>query len=191
MSVDPIELIARDPHALEIFYRVHVEAIQRFVTRRVNDPYLAADLTADVFLAAIEAAPRYSAARGNPQAWLFGIARNVVSAERRRAARELRAYVRVDGQRFLADDDIERMNDRIDAGREARALYSALLDLPKGERAVLELVVIDGLSVTEAATALGLRAVTARVRLHRARTSMSRLQLGTPASPLVTPLETS
>jgi DNA-directed RNA polymerase specialized sigma24 family protein len=50
--------IATDPDAFERFYREHVEAVQRFVARRVDDPYLAADLTTDVFVAAIESAAR-------------------------------------------------------------------------------------------------------------------------------------
>jgi RNA polymerase sigma-70 factor (ECF subfamily) len=37
------------------------------------------------------------------------------------------------------------------------------------ERAILELVAIDELTLTEAAAAAGVRPVTARVRLHRAR----------------------
>jgi RNA polymerase sigma-70 factor (ECF subfamily) len=41
--------------------------------------------------------------------------------------------------------------------------------LPEGERAVLELVALDELTVAEAAAATGVRPVTARVRLHRAR----------------------
>ena len=41
--------------------------------------------------------------------------------------------------------------------------------LPEAERAVLELVAIDELTVAEAAAAAGVRPVAARVRLHRAR----------------------
>jgi RNA polymerase sigma factor (sigma-70 family) len=41
--------------------------------------------------------------------------------------------------------------------------------LPAAERAVLELVALDELSLAEAADAAGVRPVTARVRLHRAR----------------------
>jgi RNA polymerase sigma-70 factor (ECF subfamily) len=44
--------------------------------------------------------------------------------------------------------------------------------LPDGERAVLELVSVDGFTVAEAAAALGIRPVTARVRLHRARRAL-------------------
>ena len=41
--------------------------------------------------------------------------------------------------------------------------------LSESERAILELVALDELSLTEAAAAAGVRPVTARVRLHRAR----------------------
>jgi RNA polymerase sigma-70 factor (ECF subfamily) len=44
-----------------------------------------------------------------------------------------------------------------------------LAELPAGERAVLELVALDGLSVHEAGRVLGISPVAARVRLHRAR----------------------
>jgi hypothetical protein len=37
--------IAEDPDVFEAFYREHVEAVQRFIGRRMQDPYRAADLT--------------------------------------------------------------------------------------------------------------------------------------------------
>ena len=54
----PVRSIGTDPAAFTEFYRAHVDEVTRFVTRRVADPHLAADLTAEVFLAAIEAAAR-------------------------------------------------------------------------------------------------------------------------------------
>jgi RNA polymerase sigma-70 factor (ECF subfamily) len=161
--------IGSDPAAFEIFYRAHVEAIQRFVARRVEDPYLAADLTAEVFLAAIDSAHTYRASRGRPIGWLYGVARNVMAAERRRSARELRASGRVAGRALVEADDLVRLEERIDAEARSRSVYRAMDELSDSERAVLELVALDGLSVQEAATALGIRPVTARVRLHRAR----------------------
>jgi DNA-directed RNA polymerase specialized sigma24 family protein len=53
---DDVRRISTDPAALEAFYRAHVDAVERFVVRRVSEPHRAADLTAEVFLAAIEAA---------------------------------------------------------------------------------------------------------------------------------------
>jgi RNA polymerase sigma factor (sigma-70 family) len=164
--------IGSDPDAFERFYREHVEAVQRFVARRVDDPYLAADLTADVFVAAIESAAAYRPSRGEPGAWLFGIARNVTAGERRRQARELRARSAVRGRELVAEDDLVALHARIDAQESARSLYRELDRLSESERAVLELVALDGLDVREAAAVLGISGVTARVRLHRARRAL-------------------
>jgi RNA polymerase sigma factor (sigma-70 family) len=148
--------------------------VQRFVARRVADPHLAADLTADIFLAAIGAAKRYSARRGRPIAWLYGIARNVVADEHRRRQREQRAVRRVSGRALIDPDALTRMEERLDAERQMRDVYQALGCLPDEDRALMELVALDGLSVAEAAAALGLKPVTARVRLHRSRQSVHR-----------------
>jgi len=164
--------IAADPDAFEAFYREHVEAVQRFVARRVDDRERAADLTAEIFLAAIASADAYRPRRGTPVAWLFGIARNVVADDRRRRARERRANGEIVGRRLLDDDDVARIEARLDAAARARALYVALDALPESERAVLELVAVDDLPVAQAAAALGIRPVTARVRLHRARRAL-------------------
>ena len=161
--------IGYDPDAFERFYREHVEPVQRFVARRVDDPYLAADLTADVFVAAIESAGSCRRSRGEPVAWLYGIAHNVVAGERRRNAKELRAAARIRGRELVDEDDLAALHERIDRESAGRALYRELIRLPAGERAVLELVALDGLSVAEAGRALGIGAVAARVRLHRAR----------------------
>jgi RNA polymerase sigma factor (sigma-70 family) len=161
--------IGADPGAFEMFYRAYVEAVQNFVARRVSDPYLVADLTAEVFLAAVDAAGTYRHTRGTPIAWLFGIARRIVASEYRRGEREHRAVGRLAGRRLVDDDDYARLEQRIDSQRRSRLLYESLDLLSDGERAVLELVALDGLTVAEAAQALGIAGVSARVRLHRAR----------------------
>lgn len=173
-SSQELARIAHDASSFEAFYRENVEAIQRFIARRTDDPHLAADLTAEVFLAAIEAAPRYREERGTPRAWLFGIARIVLAGESRRSARERRAVARVAGRRLLDNDDVARIQERIDAEAQARSLYGALGRLPDSQRAVFELVALDELSVIDTAAALGIRVVTARVRLHRARMTLRR-----------------
>ena len=168
----PLRSIGTDPAAFTQFYRTHVDEVTRFVARRVADPHLVADLTAEVLVAVIDAAPRYRGSFGGPRTWLYGIARNVIAAEFRRSAREHRAERMVAGRRLLDADDIERMAEKIDALRQVRELHAELQVLPEGERAVLELVSVDGLTVAEAASALNIRQVTARVRLHRARLAL-------------------
>jgi RNA polymerase sigma-70 factor (ECF subfamily) len=161
--------IDADPDAFESFYRAHLETVRRFVARRVSDPHLAADLTADIFLAAVDAAGSYRPDRGAPSAWLTGIARNVVAAEFREQAQRTRLHRRISGRRLLDPDSLGRIEERIDAERETRRLYAALAELKEHDRALIELVAVDGLSVGEAAAVLGVKPATARVRLHRSR----------------------
>ncbi len=166
---ETVRRIGRDPAALEQVYRGHVEQVIRFVSRRVDDPYLVADLTAEVFVQAMASAQSYRGARHGPTAWLYGIARNVIAGHWRDEARERDARARISGRRLLDDDDLVRLEARIDAERLAVPLLEELARLPDGERAVVELITVDGLTVAEAAEALGISPTAARVRLHRAR----------------------
>src|SRR4249919_1378467 len=143
MRPDELARIAHDPAAFEAFYREHVEAVQRFVARRVSDPHLAADLTADVFLAAVDSAATYDRARGPVVAWLYGVGRNAVAAEARRRARELHAVRRIEGRRLVDGAALARIEERLDAERESRRLHRAIAQLPEDDRALLELVSLD------------------------------------------------
>ena len=169
VGAEQLPLIGIDPDIFEVFYREHVEVVECFVVRRVGDRERAADLTAEIFLAAIDSAHRYRSRLGTPRAWLLGIARVLVASDGRRRDRQKVGEERLRGSTLLDEDDAARLDARIDAAARSRDLYAAMDRLPKGERAVLELVAIDELSLTEAAAVARIRPVTARVRLHRAR----------------------
>lgn len=159
----------RDPDAFEAFYRAHVRAVETFIARRVDDPHVAADLTADVFVAVIERSHTYDPRLGNEVAWLFGIARNVVADRLRNRARELRAVSRIRGRALLDEDSLAHIEARLDAERDARRTLTAMACLAETDRAILELVSVDGLPLADVAALLGVEPGTARVRLHRAR----------------------
>lgn len=131
MTEYDVARIGEDPDQLEGFYREHLRSVERFVARRVGDPNTAADLTADVFLAAIAASVDYRGDRGAPVVWLLGIARNVVASEHRRSGRERRAARRFSGRRLLDDESTTRIVERLDAERETRRIYSALANRRK------------------------------------------------------------
>jgi RNA polymerase sigma-70 factor (ECF subfamily) len=168
VSAGQLPMIGTDPEIFGAFYAEHLEELQRFVARRVDDAEQAADLTADIFLAAITSAHRYRS-RATPKSWLYGIAMVVVAEDRRQGARERVREERLRGGIHLDEEDTARIEERIDAAARSRRIYGAMDQLGEDERAVLELVAIDELTVAEAAAAVGVRPVTARVRLHRAR----------------------
>ncbi|MER5764841.1 RNA polymerase sigma factor [Streptomyces sp. NPDC002082] len=162
----------RTPEGFGAFYEEHIDAVLGFVTRRVTDPHLAADLTADIFLAALKDAAGYRPDRGVPIAWLYGIARNVLASHARAGARERGALQRLSGRRLLDDQDVAALEERIDAQRAFRDLAERHAALSEPLRAALDLVVVDGLTPAEAAQALGVTQATIRVRLHRARRAL-------------------
>ncbi len=171
-SEHPTAPPTRDPAGFAVFYGQQFDAVLGFVTRRVDDPHLAADLTADIFVAALEGAHTYDARRGAPIAWLYGISRNVIRGHFHGSAREQRAVARISGRRLLDDQDVDAIAARIDADRAARQFAAAHAALSDPLREVLDLVALDGLTVREAAQALGISSTAARVRLHRARKAL-------------------
>lgn len=181
VGAEQLRLIGVDPDIFEIFYREHVEAVQRFVVRRVGDRERAADLTTEIFLAAVDSAHGYRPRRGAPRPWLFGIARAVVANDGRQRDRQRVGEERLRGGALLDEDDAARLDERIDAAARSRQLYRAMDRLPRRERTILELVAIDELSLKEAAAAAGMHPATARVRLHRARRKL-RTELETTAT---------
>ncbi len=158
-----------DESAFVEFYDRHVDRVIGFGVRRLRDPEEVADLVAAVFLAVLRSADGFDPRRGTARAWLYGIAAKVVAEDRRRSAREAGARARLSGRRLLEPDDYAELESRLDAAAGAQRLHAAMAGLPPGDRAVLELVALDQLTVTEAAAALGIRPVAARARLARAR----------------------
>jgi len=188
-AVDPrsdaelLVAIGHGPGALHEFYRRHVGRVMGFGSRRFRTPEDVADFTADVFVEVLAAAPRFDPERGEAVHWLFGIAANVARRYQRRQARAALTVARLRGRDLLAADDFDRIDAQIDASAALRAVHERLLDLPAAEAELVALVAVDGLSVQDAANALGLLPVTARVRMARARRRLRELP-GVLAGPL-------
>ncbi|MGI5200509.1 RNA polymerase sigma factor [Spirillospora sp. CA-108201] len=124
MADPDLTRLGHDPGAFEDFYRRHVGRVTSFVARRVGDPHTAADMTAEVFVAMIDSAHTFRPAAGSEIGWLYGVVRNVLAAEQRRSARELRVTGRIAGRRLLDADDIARLKERIDAESAGRRTYA-------------------------------------------------------------------
>jgi RNA polymerase sigma-70 factor (ECF subfamily) len=166
---------ARDAGAFAAFYRRYETAILTFFRRRTGDPELAADLTAEVFAAALAGCRRYRPGEAPAAAWLFAIAQHKLSKSRRRGVVEDRARRRLAmAPVVLDDDDIERI-ERI-AGRDDAAL--ALLEtLPLEQREAIRAHVIGERSYEQIARELRCSTAVVRQRVSRGLGRL-RAQLG-------------
>ena len=143
-------------------YDRHAAAVHRFLVRRVGTA-AAEDLVSEVFVAALGARRRlFPHESGSALPWLYGIAKNTVRVH----LRQLRTL----GSALPdAGMDWDAVDARLDAEAKRVPLRAVLTALSAKERDVLLLVAWEGLTVTEAAEALGMTKVAARTRLHRAR----------------------
>ena len=116
------------------FYDQMAPAVLGFFARRVRDPQLAFDLTAETFVKAFEKRFGFRGSTGEQAAaWLFAIARNELAMYSRsnKAARAALERVGI-APHALADDDLQKVEE-LGATEEAREQVRAALDeLPHG-----------------------------------------------------------
>jgi DNA-directed RNA polymerase specialized sigma24 family protein len=73
-----------DGVAFGVIYRRYLPIVVRWCWVQTGDRELAADLSAEVFAAALQSAGRFRPEKGPPVAWLLGIARHKLLESRRR-----------------------------------------------------------------------------------------------------------
>lgn len=171
---DLLRRLSVDPAAFEAFYRLHVDRVIGFAARRVTEPADVADLVAATFVTALTAARSYDPQRGEPGAWLLGIAARLIANARRRKVRESAALARLAGRRLIDQSDIERLEERIDAARCSQAVLAALDRLRPRAREALLLVSEGELRPAEAARVLGISPAAFRMRLSSARRALDK-----------------
>lgn len=154
-------------------------ALHRYLASRAGTQ-VAEDLVSETFLAALHNRGTFDPLLGTPQAWLFGIATNLLRNHHRSEMRHLAATTRHLGQArddVMADDSAEG---RLDAAAAVRRLVPDLLRLDRLDRDILLLNAWAGLTLIEIAAALNMPAGTVRSRLHRLRRD---LRAAIPAHP--------
>jgi RNA polymerase sigma-70 factor (ECF subfamily) len=164
--------------AFGVFYRRHANEVQSYFHRRVADVEVAFDLTAETFAAALRGVPRYEPRPEPARAWLFGIARNVLSESVRRGRVQDRARKALAMQPIVLDEtDVETL----ELLTETPAV-EAVHALPAEQRAARAAVLarhVDGESYAEIAERLACSESVIRQRVSRGlRTLRTRLEDG-------------
>lgn len=163
-----VRAVQRDPDAWEQLYRRSYSKLYGFARRRLFDDHAADDVASETMTRALDNIDRFTWRGGGFDAWLYGIARNVVFEFARNRARIVAS---VDGDRATIERGPE---EHAVANDEAAAVRRAFDRLDADERELLELRVQGGLSSEEVGQLLGkqpgaVRMAQARA-LHRLRT---------------------
>ena len=156
---------AVDPGAFAEFYGRYERAMLAFFVHRIREPELAADLTAEVFAAALAGVARFRPGGAPAAAWLFGIAQHKLAKSRRRGVVEDRARRRLGMPMLvLEDEDIERIERLAGGGSNVVGLFERL---PAAVRDVVGARVLDERSYEDIATELRCSPAVVRKRVSR------------------------
>jgi RNA polymerase sigma-70 factor (ECF subfamily) len=156
-------LLAGGPEDFGAFYLRHEASVLGFFLRRAGRADLAADLCAETFARVLESRRTFDAGRGEPRAWMFGIARHVLaeSLERGRVLDETRRRLAFEPL-VVDDDDIARLAELAD-----EPAVAALVDLPSEQRDAVAGRVIDERAYEELAASLRCSNSLVRQRVSR------------------------
>jgi RNA polymerase sigma-70 factor (ECF subfamily) len=165
---------AEDMGALHLLHRRHAPWIHLRLTRRCADPDAVDAAVQDTFLAVWRDARNYREGPADAAAWIWTI-----------AIRRLVSTLRGPGHRWVGGitappsaDDTETVpsaEDLVLLRIEHGDLGAALDRLAPELRAVIQATALDGLTVREAASLLGVAEGTAKTRLMRARARLREL----------------
>ncbi len=158
-----------DASFAEVYDRL-VPRLYGFLLRQTRDHARAEDVVQQTMLRIHRARDRFEpGARVLP--WAFAIARRLLVDSYRRGGREVLVTTtgEDDEDPFAAIASVDAPADDVAAARELASRIAAELErLPENQRVAFELLKQEGLSVAEAAEALGTTAAAVKLRAHRA-----------------------
>lgn len=168
-SVEALKRSAREPGCFAVVYEAHSRAILAFLARRTWDPEVALELTAETFARAFAGARKFRGTTDDEvRAWLYGIARHVLSHFVRRGKIEARALHRlgVDVPPLEADDHA-RIVELAGLAELREQVARSFAELSDEHREAVRLRVVEELPYPEVAAHLRVTEETARARVSR------------------------
>ncbi len=167
-----------DTSALGLLFDRHSAAVRRFVARLGVRSGEVDDVVQITFLDVLKTAASYDG-RASAKPWLLSMAAMRVRRHRRSFAR-LAERIAAFGRE--PEHTGELPDARAETNQAVRRAQLALADLSERKREVFLLVVLEGLTCEEVATALDIPVGTVWTRLHHARTEL-RASLSLEESP--------
>jgi RNA polymerase sigma-70 factor, ECF subfamily len=162
-------MIQRDETALEALYDRYAVMLTSVLTRILHDSQAAEEILQDIFYQLWRTASQFDPSRGSLPGWLLVIARN-------------RAISRLRHRNPAAGDELVEsalptpfnLESAISQQQLLGRIRGALEDLPKEQRAALELAYFEGLTHSEIAQRTGDPLGTVKTRLRSAVETLKR-----------------
>lgn len=164
---------ATDPAAFGELYDRYERPLLAYMARRTATPEVAADLTAEVFTAALSGAAGFQARDGaSAIGWLFGIARNVLATSYRhqRVVDDARRRIGIDGP--AVDDRLAAEIERLGDLEDGRCAMAVLATLPAAQREAVTAHVLHDRDYAEIAVELHCSTAVVRQRVSRGLTTI-------------------
>lgn len=170
--------LAGDADAFVRLYRRQLPAIVQFFMRRTGNAEVSADLSSEVFAAALQSAEHYNPASGPVLAWLYGIAANKLADSYRRGRVEDHARRDLSmGAVPFTDADLDRVEELVSASVDRHALRAAMAALPVSQREAVIGRVLAERSYAEIAAEMSCSELLIRQRVSRGlRTLRARME---------------
>jgi RNA polymerase sigma-70 factor (ECF subfamily) len=153
-----------DAKAFAELYERREPALYRYALHMTGRASSAEEVAQEVFVQLMAANTRFDESRGTLEGWMFGVARNLVRVQRRKAGSPAPAGSELNDPAF--EHDI--LGGMID-DENISALRIAVRELPPGYREAVVLCDLEERNYDEAARIMGCPVGTIRSRLHRAR----------------------
>ncbi len=168
--MDEAQLVERAKREREAFgqlYDRYVRRVYGTIYARVGNRAEAEDLTAQVFLQALENLPRLDASRGGFGPWIFGIARNLLVDRHRRNCRRVTIPVEEapPGQDLQTT---EGLDESLITKQRAGWLWQRVMELPAAQREVITLRFVHDLKTEEIASLMGRSVAAVKQLTYRA-----------------------
>lgn len=151
------------------FYEINSRGLLIYFARRVFAPEVAIDLTAESFAQAFLSRGGFRGSTDNEAvAWLYGIARNLLSQYRRRGAAERNALRRLGVEvPELSQADHDRIEELAGSEHLRTAARNGMNRLSRAEREAIHLRIVEELAYPEVASRLAISEQAARARVSR------------------------
>jgi RNA polymerase sigma-70 factor (ECF subfamily) len=163
----------KDSERFEALFNQHQSAILAYALRRCQSPEEAADVVAETFTTAWRRLDNVPAGE-KTLPWLYATAKHTAANTRRSATRRDALTERATHELAVAiDAQAEASLEYAPGATISDTARAALLSLNEAEREALLLCAWEGLKPREIGRVLGVNSVTARTRLHRARTKFA------------------